>query len=78
MGLGYVWKRKRMPKKFLLVNLKKKTLRRSLSSWENNVEMDPKGAGWECVNFVHGSGEGWLVCFAKLALKKLHKTGELK
>lgn len=67
-----------MPKKFLLVNLKEKALRRPLSRWENNVEVVPKGSGWECVGFVHDSGEGWLVCFVKLALKKLHKTGELK
>jgi hypothetical protein len=56
-----VWKRKRIPTKFLVVNLKEKALRRPLSRWENNVEMDLEGTGWECVDFVHGSGEGWLV-----------------
>lgn len=59
--VGYVWKRKRIPTKFLVVNLKEKALRRPLSRWENNVEMDLEGTGWECVDFVHGSGEGWLV-----------------
>jgi hypothetical protein len=57
-----VWKRKRMLTEILLVNLKERALRRLLSRWENNVEMDVKGSGWESVDFVHGSGEGWLVC----------------
>jgi hypothetical protein len=54
--------RKRMLTKFLLMNFKEKALRRPLSRWENNVKMDRKGPEWECMDFVHGSGEGWLVC----------------
>ena len=60
-----------MPTKVLLVNLKEKALRRPLSRWENNVKMDLKGTGWECMDFVHGSGEGCLVCCCEPGIEKV-------
>jgi hypothetical protein len=71
VGLGYVWKRRRMPRKFLLLNLKERALQRPLSRWENNVKMDLKGIEWECVDFVHGPGEGWLVCCCEPGTEKV-------
>jgi len=39
--------------------------------------MDLTGNGWECLDFVHGSGEDGWCAIVNLALKKLYKTEEL-
>ena len=33
--------------------------------------MNLKGSGWECMNFVHVSGEGWLVCSCEPGSEKI-------